>query len=260
MSQTFSIDQTIANAKQLLTAFEEKTADLDYQNRGIFFSEMLFAWATAAGLNARQVVESGRARGHSTQMLARLFPRSRIISIEYTWDHDDARFAEEHLASHANLALLYGDANQILPAVLLEGDVVFIDGPKRMAGLFLALRALATGKADLVFVHDCYQNQETRYLMDLHVPGVFYSDSPEFVEHFRHLDEKAWESKRSNKQDAVYGDEPGKSYGPTFACIPRTAGVDYGVLLKRLEGIHGRYRLRRSMSKRLPFMETLPPM
>lgn len=260
MSQHYNIAKTMANAANLVERFEEITQDLDYQNRGIFFSEMLFAWATIGEHKPMQILESGRARGHSTLMLARLFPDYHVISIEYSWDHEDARFAEQQLAPHPNVSMLYGDANVTLPALLLNRDVVFIDGPKRMAGLFLALNALATGKAELIFVHDCYLNQETRYLMDLHVPGVFYSDDPGFVEQYRYLDEKAWATKRANKQDAVYGDEEGKSYGPTFACIPYVEGVDYAALEAKLQGIHKHYRLKRSISKRLSFMKTLPPM
>lgn len=222
-----SQSNTIENALQLLPEFEALVKEIAYEDRGIFFSELLFLRAAADGIKPLQVLESGRARGVSTNLLCSLFPDSRVISLEYEYKHQDAMYAERALAHHRNLALLYGDSTVVLPELLLPGDIVLIDGPKGMAAVNLALRSLATGRPAAVFIHDCFRGQKGRKFLDQHVPTAFYSDDSQFVANFRHLDDAIWKGKRVSSQDEKYGSGEAQSYGPTLACIPHMQGVDY---------------------------------
>jgi len=246
---TYDAKATLDRAAALLPRFTELLGDLAYEDRGIFFSELLFLWAAVGDARPRQVVESGRARGLSTAVLCRLFPDSRVVSLEYEVDHPDARFAEEALAGRSNLALLYGDANVLLPELLLPGDVALIDGPKGMAAVVLALRALATGKPEAIFIHDLFRGQAARRALDEKVPGVFCSDDPQFVSRFRHLDDAIWNDKRQSRQDEKYGEGPDQSYGPTLACIPRRPGIDYASIADRLAAGSSLQRLKRSWKR-----------
>jgi predicted O-methyltransferase YrrM len=230
----FSSQTTLLTAEALLPRFTELLGDLKYQDRGVFFSELLFLFATVSEESPRQIVESGRARGLSTTALSRLFRDSRIISLEYEPEHPDAAFAERALAAIPNVALLYGNANVLLPDLLLPGDIALIDGPKGMEAVVLALRALATGKPNAIFIHDMYKGQTARKALDQWVPGVFFSDDPAFVTKFRSLDNSIWSDKRQSRQDEKYGEIAGRSYGPTLACIPRQANVDYARLVDAL--------------------------
>jgi predicted O-methyltransferase YrrM len=242
----YTADQTLARATTLLPRFNELLGDLKYEDRGVFFSELLFLWAAVGATVPRQVVESGRARGLSTAALLKLFPQSRIVSLEYEADHPDARYAEQALSGFPNLALLYGDAKALMPELLLPGDIALIDGPKGIAAVGLALRVLATGKPAAVFIHDCFRGQAGRTVLDAKVPGVFYSDAPDFVARFRQLDDAIWSSKRQSRQDEKYGGGTDQSYGPTLACIPYLAGVDYARLADTVGGSSVLHTLKRS--------------
>src|SRR6266513_6077270 len=121
---------------------------------GIWESEMFLFYAAVKPFAPKQILESGRARGKSTLILARCFPESRIISVEYDQQSENAAAAEAKLKSEPNVDLLYGDSRTILPERLQSGDAVLIDGPKDFRALRLAIDLVHTGKPCAVFVHD----------------------------------------------------------------------------------------------------------
>src|SRR5689334_25321735 len=75
---------------------------------GIWESEMFLFYAAIKPFAPRQILESGRARGKSTIILARCFPQSRIISVEYERESENAPAAEAKLKHESNVELLYG--------------------------------------------------------------------------------------------------------------------------------------------------------
>src|SRR5438132_9686514 len=102
---------------------------------GIWESEMFLFYAAVKPFAPKQILESGRARGKSTLILARCFPESRIISVEYDRQSENAPAAEAKLENESNVDLLYGDSRAILPERLQTGDAVLIDGPKDFRAL-----------------------------------------------------------------------------------------------------------------------------
>src|ERR1700686_5822168 len=106
---------------------------------GIWESEMFLFYATVQPFAPKKILESGRARGKSTLILARCFPESRIISLEYDRQSENAPAAEAKLKNESNVDLLYGDSREILPERLQPGDAILIDGPKDFRALKLAL-------------------------------------------------------------------------------------------------------------------------
>src|SRR5260370_21519730 len=120
---------------------------------GIWESEMFLFYAAVKPFGPKQILESGRARGKSTLILARCFPEARIVSVEYDRQSENAPAAEAKLKNESNVVLLYGDSGEVLPKRLQTGDSVLIDGPKDFRALKLAFDLIRTWKPYPVFVH-----------------------------------------------------------------------------------------------------------
>ena len=202
-----------ARAEHLLPEFRRLTDGISPEAGfgGIWESEMFLFFAAVQWCAPRQILESGRARGKSTLILARCFPESRIISVELDGGTNNAIAAEEKLNSCPNVELLYGDSRNVLPQRLQEGDAVLIDGPKDFRAVELAVELLRTGKPCAVFVHDFPPATPWRRFVERNWPTAFFGDDPLF-EPFRILD---------------YGRDP-RTNGTTdksgqygiFACFP----------------------------------------
>lgn len=255
MSYSLNIESTLGNAEKVLEDYRNKIASVPYEEKGVLFSEVLFIVATSLDLNPRQLLESGRARGQSTHLFGVCLPGIKVISIERYATSDDVPVAEDRVRSLSNVSLLYGDSQKLLPELLLDGDIVFIDGPKGFRAVRLALKLLSTGKPTCVFVHDLYKGQPERDFVERNLPTAFFSDNTEFVERYSHLDELCW---ATMKTDDMNGWQPyhfdGKkreSYGPTMTCIPYDSKVLYGKLIIQAEYANFMARMRRSLNKRI---------
>ena len=117
----FRSDMTIESPSLTKTAVAERAAALLPEYReiigsippeagfgGIWESEMFLFYATVRPFAPKQILESGRARGKSTLVLARCFPEARIVSVEYDRQSENAAAAEAKLKSCPNVELLYG--------------------------------------------------------------------------------------------------------------------------------------------------------
>src|SRR5437870_6547619 len=89
---------------------------------GIWESEMFLFYAAVQPCAPKQILESGRARGKSTFILARCFPDARIISVEFESHSPNVAAAEAKLKPCSNVELLYGDSRKILPQRLQSND------------------------------------------------------------------------------------------------------------------------------------------
>ncbi len=235
----FTIEHTLQRAEEAVDTFKAFIKDVPYEAKGMIFSEMFFIFATMAGYLPRQILESGRARAQSTYLLGRCFPECRIISIEHRADSPDVAIAEKRLKSLPNVSPLFGDARVALPALMLPGDAVLIDGPKRFRALRLTLELIKTGKPACVFIHDCYQGSVERHFLELHIPEAHYSDHPGFVEQYSFLDQLCWETIQNEGVDSwqphFFGAARQKSYGPTLACLPGRLSRSASSLLRHLK-------------------------
>src|SRR6266702_2072155 len=188
---------------------------------GIWESEMLLFYAAVKPFAPKQILESGRARGKSTLILARCFPDARSISVEYDRQSENAPAAEAKLKPCANVELLYGDSREILPARLQTGDAVLIDGPKDFRALKLSVDLLRTGKPCAVFIHDFPPNSPQRKFVERNFPGAFFGDDPLF-KRFQSLD-----SERDPRPN------PQRRYG-IFVCLPPRLPTPYFLLRLQL--------------------------
>jgi hypothetical protein len=188
---------------------------------GIWESEMFLFYAAVCPYVPKQILESGRARGKSTLILARCFPNARILSVEFDLHSENAAAAEAKLKPYSNVELLYGDSRELLPERLQTGDAVLIDGPKDFRAVKLALELLRTGKPCAVFIHDFPPNSPWRKFVERNWPDAFFGDDPLF-QRFQSLDDER--DPRENSQ---------RRYG-VFACLPRELPVPYWQLRLRL--------------------------
>ncbi len=240
-----TLTSTLDIAPQHLAKFESMANGLDYERKGVLFSEMFFFYAAAQEVEPKRILESGRARGQSTLLLSHAFPDAEIISVEHDKDSPDVPVAQARLADRSNVELLFGDATKILPQQLEKGDIVLIDGPKGFRGLRLAFRLLMTGKPALIFIHDCPLNSPERTFLDRHISGVFHSDALEFVRNYAHLDQM-----HNDTMTHTPSLNSRQSYGFVFSCIPYQANTHYGKLLLRLVWTTFSHRMRSSWNKR----------
>jgi len=211
------------SAKALLPEYQQIIARIPPEAGygGIWESEMFLFYAAVKPFAPKQILESGRARGKSTLVLARCFPESRIISIEYDRESENAPAAEAKLKNESNVDLLYGDSREILPQRLQDGDAVLIDGPKDFRALKLAVDLLRTGKACAVFVHDFPPGSPQRKFVERNFPSAFFGDDPLF-QRFQTLD-----SERDPRPN------PQRRYG-IFVCLPPRLPTPYFLLRLQL--------------------------
>jgi predicted O-methyltransferase YrrM len=200
----------LSRADELLPKYREVIASISPEAGfgGIWESEMFLFYAAVQALAPRQILESGRARGKSTLILARCFPESRIISVEFDRQSENAAVAEAKLKSLANVDVFYGDSREIFPKQLQSGDAVLIDGPKEFRAVKLVLDLLRTRKPCAVFVHDFPQDSLWRKFVERHWSNAFFGDDPAF-DRFRVLDQER--DPRPAQHRRGYG---------IFACLP----------------------------------------
>jgi hypothetical protein len=232
MSLTKSI--VAENAHDLLPEYQRTIATISPEAGfgGIWESEMFLFYAAVKPFAPKQILESGRARGKSTLILARCFPESRIISIEYERESENAAAAEKKLKSESNVDLLYGDSRQILPQRLQDGDAVLIDGPKDFRAIKLAVDLLRTGKPCAVFIHDFPKSSPQRKFVERNFPNAFFGDDPLF-QRFQSLDNER--DPRVTPEPLGEGGAPSRfrRYG-VFACLPPPLLTSYWKLRFRL--------------------------
>lgn len=189
-----------------------------YEEKGVFNSELLLFISVVELLEPDRIVESGRARGHSTKVLAEYFKDRDIdiISIEQVRGSDDDEIARDKLAGHERVELLYGDSREIIDSELESSTVVLIDGPKGDEALKMTLDLLKQDEPEAVFIHDLHRNTLHRDLSELLFNYTYFSDDEAFVEKFRHLDEPCWEHLDNSWAPYLRKDEKIESYASTF--------------------------------------------
>jgi len=210
MPQTLLTKQAVADrAEALSQEYQRIIANISPEAGfgGIWESEMFLFYAAVKPFAPRQILESGRARGKSTLILARCFPESRIVSVEYERQSENAPAAEAKLKGESNVDLLYGDSREVLPKRLQTSDAVLIDGPKDFRALRLAVDLLRTGKPCAAFIHDLPPDSPQRKFVERNFPNAFFGDDPLFTR-FQSLD--ADRDPRPNPQ---------RRYG-IFCCLP----------------------------------------
>lgn len=229
--------------------FKNATKNIDDEPRGILRSEAFFV-RSLCGHNPKRIIESGRARGQSTYLLAKSLPNTKIISIEYDKDSVDSQFALERLSECENVQCLFGDSRKLIPELVEDGDILLIDGPKDMDALLLINNILKCTNIYKVFIHDAYKGSKLRKWFSFFKPYCIYSDSPKFLQKYCHLDNHLMKVDLINCENNIcFSTE--KIYGGTFVCIDRNNLCFSISELLSIYFLRSYFKIIRSILKRL---------
>ena len=191
-----------------------------YEHRGILHSEMALIIYTCRKLGVEVVLESGRARGQSTYMLAKYLPDVDIHSIEMRQDAD-AAFGIERCQNFPNVALYLGNGQTGLPAladkVAPRKTAVLCDGPKGIAAVGVIEKCFRRPHVVVGFIHDMRrldhgQPSPYRAAAVAVFPNAKFSDDPALVAAATWMDAKVVEA--NGPVGPAHEQEFG-SYGPT---------------------------------------------
>jgi len=240
-------DLLINSAKKEKENFRALTSNILYESKGILFSEMFFLFLCSKQSRCKRILESGRARGQSTLILAKTFPEKLIISFEYDPNSIDVQIAEKRLQSYSNIDLRFGDAVKLLPEVAENYDITLIDGPKGFRGLRFGLQLMATGKIPMIFIHDTNINTPERKFLERYLPNTLYSDTPDFSSITHDLDDGTAEIPSEYKFHATY---PNAGYGYSLACLVHDPTINYRSLYLYAIFFEMTQRLNKSITKR----------
>ena len=238
-------------AARLLPRYLELTAGVFHEPKGIRRSEMFFLYASVASQDPARIIESGRARAQSTLVLARLFPKALIVSLESDPASPDVKVAAERLRESGNVDCRFGDSLLLLPKLVEAGDVVLIDGPKDFRALKLAFRLLRGGKPAAVFVHDLWLGSPARRFVDRCLPSAVLSDNPEWVQRYASLDS-------SRRTPPPRSNTVRRAYGATMGCF-QAGRENYSLRLLQSSAAQGADRIRETARKILRRPATVRP-
>lgn len=206
----------------------------DYKARGVLNSEIALFLSAARFARATVVVESGRANGHSTRVLARNLERTetRFYSVELS----PIATTDEELAhlfgQQPGFSLIVGDSRVEVLSLLNqypgERFAVLIDGPKGMRSIDFARRLVAEPNVSLVAIHDLRAIVDTkpssiRNAFENSFEFPLFSDALVVVNSLSEMDEGF---RRHSSPDYATPSAPGyqgrqyiASYGPTLGIL-----------------------------------------
>lgn len=211
-------------AAHQLDAYRARVSRVPYERKGILYSEMFFFYLCARAARPARILESGRARGQSTLLLAMCFPDLPIISLEHDAASPDVPVAAARLQPFRNVELRFGDATRVLPAIAQPGDVALIDGPKGFRALRLALRLLAQRRVAMVFLHDVAPGTPERRFLEKRLPSTLHSDDPRFAGIAHSLDAAADDIPEAHRWQ---GNGAARGYGYSLACLQHSPDAAY---------------------------------
>ena len=218
--------ELVGLAKKHIDNFSSAIKHINYERKGILYSEMFFLYISSLQTHPKRIIESGRARGQSTLILSTIFPKCEIISIEHDQNSEDVKIAAQRLKKQKNIKLLFGDATKLLPEILEHGtsDIVLIDGPKEYKAIRLALDILKFENVKKVFIHDMLHRSPERNFLENNIQSISCSDQPIIAKHTHKLDK----NKKNLDEDIYYSDS--KHYGYSLLCIHNLKNRSYSLL------------------------------
>ena len=227
-------DQLLHEAKKNEAGFTDLLeVSSPFEIKGILHSEMLFFVTLMSMLKVTHVIESGRARGNSTELIARYLNEKSDItyfdSIERDAASPDVKVAEKRIEkSGFPVKLHYGDAFDVLPILINQTGgktIVLIDGPKGIDAVYLGIKAIRANHVVAVCIHDIHKNDvRLRKMVEKYWPNVIASDDEKYSSAFQHLDVECWAEHQKYKEYKNWGpykrgNRIMKSYGPTLLCF-----------------------------------------
>lgn len=135
----------------------EELAREPYAPRGILNSEMALILYTVHKLGVEVFIESGRAQGQSTYILAKYLPDVAVHSVELRQTPDE-EIARLRLNGFANVTLHIGDGAQVIRELVLANAgkriAILCDGPKGEKAVSIVEQCFRHPSVKVGFIHD----------------------------------------------------------------------------------------------------------
>jgi hypothetical protein len=205
-----------------------------YLERGIFNSELFLTIGLIIDSKIEIVIDSGRANGFSTEILAKyLSPLGiKVISIEFEKDKSSEQLVNR-LSKYENLDCIYGNSMSVIPTIIKKNKrkriAVILDGPKGIPAVKLMKRLVKKYKnLELGFIHDMRKLEwgkpsKHRFFLENEFDQVFFSDDLDVISEVSFMDKSIWSYNFSNVLNSWKpynkGNQYVGSYGPTFGII-----------------------------------------
>ena len=126
---------------------------------GINLDDGLFLVEHIKSINPEIIIESGRARGVSTEIFAKCFPEKLIISIDFDKNSQNSKYSEKKLKKYKNVKIVYGDSREIIFKYLKNKKAhVFIDGPKGHEAILLSKKVFENENVISISLDDFPKN------------------------------------------------------------------------------------------------------
>ena len=205
----------------------EEIAREPYEPRGILNSEMALVIYAALAAGVEVFIETGRARGQSTYMLAKYLPEVEIHSVELR-DTPDEAFARTRLAGFGNVTLHMGHAEPLVSALVSRNAhrrmAILCDGPKGAAAVSILEHNFHCPNVLVGFIHDMRRLDHGapsphRACAIERLPHHKFSDDPKLVAGTSWMDAEVVKAGGpcGPQWEAVHG-----SYGPTIGVFFNT--------------------------------------
>ena len=229
----------IGEAEDKKDAFRDLVADVADEEGGILPSEAFFVSLCSSQFEPLRMLEVGGTRGHSTELLAKVFPGMPVICVEAQSGSPDVQAAQARTAAYGNVEFQFGDPREVLPRISKAGDFVMLDGQAGFGGLKFLFQLLATRKFEMAFIHDVTVGSAIRTFLQKQLPSTVYSDDPEFSAACHDLDGPA--EARIPAERSFAKNEGQFGYGFGMACLPYDPRIKYGSLARKagLKGLFG---------------------
>lgn len=188
-----NVKKIIDICSDYLLEFESIIKDMTYEIKGIFNSEMLLFISLCKYFDVKLIIESGRAIGQSTKIIAECFKGSKykIYSIEKIKYSQDVKASFKRLKNYQNLNLLFNNSLELIPKLITEDCCILIDGPKEQSIEF-AIDLLKNPLVKVVCIHDIHKDSIRREEFESIFHNYFFTDELSYVEQFKHLDKACW--------------------------------------------------------------------
>ncbi len=161
--------------KQLLlenqTEFLKTVQHIPYELKGVSNFEGLCLWSLIKHYKPQVVIESGVARGRSTNLLCIMcnqFGVEHMYAFDKSNDHES--YVRQKLKNFSNLTYEIGDSSEkiksLSSSIKSKRVLAFVDGPKSGEAYADVMKSLANLELVAVVGHDCYAGGPTRLSFD----------------------------------------------------------------------------------------------
>lgn len=196
-------------AEDMTPLFQHKMRDHKFQPAGAFYAECLGFLAMCKLQNIDVILESGMSKGNSTEIWVKNFP-GKVITFEHDRKphHDDVvkrlNKLDQKRSSHQSLVINFEDSyDGFEREIVAHSDrriAVFIDGPKALGAVDLAMRSFDHSNVIFAGIHDV-ANPVTK-------TRPHYGFMKKFKYHFLSTDEAPFREKFGFLDEAITSPGP----------------------------------------------------